>query len=107
MFPFWPPFLAFLVFLLLDLVDYRDNEELIAGLCDDCRRTMAGEQEFPKLHLDMLIRAFNEELDVFDHFEHCTSSIQRLRSYSRAITIVNTIVPPLEDFFVTIIHTFP
>ena len=68
---------------------------------------MTVEQELPEFDLNMLIGAIDEELDVFDHLEHCASSIQCLRSNSRAITIVNTIVASLKDLFETIIHAFP
>ena len=90
-----------------ELSGNRLHDQLIARHRDDRRRTTAAEQELPELRLDMFIRAFNEELDVFDYFYHRSPPIQRLRGHARTVAIVNTIVPSLEDFFVAIIHAFP
>lgn len=69
----------------------------ISRLSNGRWRTADRDKEFAELGIDVLVTAVDEELDVLDDFQDRASSFERLRRYPGAVTIVDKVMPPLED----------
>lgn len=70
-------------------------------------RAAAVEQELAKLGVDVLVRAPDQKLHVFDDVEHDLGCPERLRRDARPIAVVNAVVAALNDCFKPVLHPLP
>src|SRR5205823_6244886 len=69
----------------------------VTDLAGKRRGAVHAEQELPDFQVDVFVATAHEKRNVLDHAPHQVGRGYRLRLYTRSVTIVDAVVPALEN----------
>lgn len=68
----------------------------VPGLGNGRRRASDIDKKLPELHVNMLVAAIHQKLNVLNHLYNGSAFVERLRRHPRAVAVVDAVVTPLE-----------